>query len=176
MEMEMRGLLPQGKHLFNQRWGDLQSLTGKDKKLWLRVVKVARKCCKRSWVKEKSGGTFLQTTTKGSWGTQHRGASICEIQKSVINLGGTTQTQIDVVLVEQWGRDWFFFNITITQQVQSGFQPAMLTTVRRRVNSRTWCLTIIIVLLLLLLIVSSLGKSVVSRTSSDQMNIGWLPA
>ena len=108
MEMEMRRLLPQGKHLFNQRWGDLQSLTGKDKKLWLRVVKVARKCCKRSWVKEKSGGTFLQTTTKGSWGTQHRGASICEIQKSVINLGGTTQTQIDVVLVEQWSRDWIF--------------------------------------------------------------------
>ena len=48
-----------------------------------------------------SWGETLQKMTKGAWGTQQKGTSGCDIQKSIINIGGQTQIYKGVVLVHQ---------------------------------------------------------------------------
>ena len=59
MEMGRRGLLPEDKHLFDQRWSDLCYLPGKDKKLWLREVTSARNAANGEGIKKQLGVNSL---------------------------------------------------------------------------------------------------------------------
>ena len=49
-------------------------------------------------------GTAIYTTKNGAWGTQHRGASGCYIQNYIINIGGNTKMQKNVVIILKWGK------------------------------------------------------------------------
>ena len=94
MEMGRRGTIPEDNHVFNQCWRNLWNLPGQYNKLQLREVTALRKFV--NWIKDrgKGGGGGLQTSTKDTWVTHHRGAPGCEIQNSINNLDGKTNTYI----------------------------------------------------------------------------------
>ena len=56
MKMGRRGIISEGKLLFNQRWSNTWEIIGKYKKLLFRYMKSARKFVKQNWDRKTSGG------------------------------------------------------------------------------------------------------------------------
>ena len=52
----------------------------------------------------------LYTMTKGEWIPKHIGASGCDIRNSIFNIDQNKRTYMNVVIVEEWGRDRIFIH------------------------------------------------------------------